>query len=54
MLFRSKDGKLVEINKTAFKNDKLYFQKIVSLFENKQLIHSNNSEQLMQSILSKL
>jgi hypothetical protein len=54
MLFRSKYGKLIEINKSAFKNDKLYFLKIVSLFENKQLSSTNNSEQLMQSILSKL
>jgi len=54
MLFRSKDGKLIELNKISFKNDKLYFQKIVSLFENKQLSTTNNSDQLMQSILSKL
>jgi len=51
MLFRSKDGKLVELNKASFKNDNLYFQKIISLFENKQSSNTNNSEQLMQSIL---
>jgi hypothetical protein len=55
MLFRSNHGKLIEINKNDFKNDKLYFQKIMSLFEKvSQQTSTNNSEQLMQSILSKL
>lgn len=54
MLFRTNNGKLIEINKKDFKNDKLYYQKIISLFENKKDVNNNNSEQLMQSILSKL
>ncbi len=29
MLFRSYEGKLVEIKKMDFKNDKLYFEKII-------------------------
>ena len=32
MLFRTMDGKLIEINKYDFKNDKLYYQKIMSLY----------------------
>ena len=36
MLFRTKDGKLIEINKKDFKNDKLYYQKIMSLFSNNE------------------
>jgi len=54
MLFRTKDGKLIEINKKDFKNDKLYYQKIMSLFYNNENTNTNNSEQLMQNILSKI
>ena len=31
MLFRSINGQLIEINKYDFKNDKLYYEKIVSI-----------------------
>ena len=31
MLFRTADGKLIEINKYDFKNDKLYYEKIMSI-----------------------
>ena len=32
MLFRTVDGKLIEINKYDFKNDKLYYSKIMSIY----------------------
>ena len=41
MLFRSIDGKLIEINKYDFKNDKLYYEKIMSIYTiliNKKLL----------------
>ena len=31
MLFRNVDGKLIEINKHKFVNDKLYYKKILEL-----------------------
>ena len=31
MLFRTVDGKFIEINKYDFKNDKLYYEKILSI-----------------------
>lgn len=31
MLFRSNDGKLIEIKKQSFINDKLYYQKIINI-----------------------
>lgn len=33
MLFRTVDGKLIEINKYDFKNDKIYYEKIRSIYE---------------------
>ena len=33
MLFRTIDGKLIEINKYDFKNDKLYYEKIMSIYK---------------------
>lgn len=47
MLFRTLDGKLVEINKYAFKNDKLYYEKIKSiykLFDNQTSIDNQNPD----------
>jgi len=32
MLFRTVDDKLIEINKYDFKNDKLYYEKIRSIY----------------------
>jgi hypothetical protein len=32
MLFRTVDGKLIEINKYDFKNDKIYYEKIRSIY----------------------
>jgi hypothetical protein len=43
MLFRTADGKLVEINRYDFKNDKLYYQKIMEI--KKQFTKSNKNEQ---------
>lgn len=31
MLFRTNDGKLIEITKNGFINDKLYYQKIIDI-----------------------
>jgi hypothetical protein len=31
MLFRNSDGKLVELNRYDFKNDRIYYKKILSL-----------------------
>ena len=31
MLFRSNDGKLLEIKKQTFKNDKLYYETLVEI-----------------------
>jgi hypothetical protein len=47
MLFRTLDGKLVEINKYDFKNDKLYYEKIKSiykLFDNQTSIDNQNPD----------
>ena len=33
MLFRTADGKLIEINKYDFKNDKLYYEKIKNIYK---------------------
>jgi hypothetical protein len=38
MIFRDINGKLVEINRHIFKNDKLYYEKIMQIKNNK----SNN------------
>ncbi len=31
MLFRTNDGKLIEIKKNSFINDKLYFEKLINI-----------------------
>jgi hypothetical protein len=31
MLFRTIDGKIIEINRYDFKNDKLYYEKIMTI-----------------------
>ena len=31
MLFRSNDGKLIEIKKNSFINDKLYYEKLIHI-----------------------
>jgi hypothetical protein len=31
MLFRTSDGKLIELNKNGFINDKLYYQKLLDI-----------------------
>jgi len=33
MLFRTADGKLVEINRYDFKNDKLYYKKLMDIYK---------------------
>jgi hypothetical protein len=31
MLFRTKNGELIEINRYSFKNDKMYYEKIMEI-----------------------
>lgn len=33
MLFRTNDGKLIEIKKNSFINDKLYYEKILNIIK---------------------
>lgn len=42
MLFRKKDGTLVEINRYDYKNDEIYYQKVVELINEKTI--KNNSK----------
>jgi len=42
MLFRKKDGTLVEINRYDYKNDEIYYQKVVELINEKPT--KNNSK----------
>jgi hypothetical protein len=42
MLFRDSNGNLIELNRYDFKNDKLYYQKIM---ETKQLFTKSNKNQ---------
>ena len=43
MLFRDINGNLIEVNRYDFKNDKLYYQKIMEI--KKQFTKSNKNEQ---------
>ena len=43
MLFRDINGNLIELNRYDFKNDKLYYQKIMEI--KKQFTKSNKNEQ---------
>ena len=42
MLFRDSNGNLIELNRYDFKNDKLYYQKIIEI---KQLFNKLNKNQ---------
>ena len=42
MLFRDSNGNLIELNRYDFKNDKLYYQKIMEI---KQLFTKSNKNQ---------
>jgi len=42
MLFRDINGNLIEVNRYDFKNDKLYYQKIMEI--KKQFTKSNKNE----------
>ena len=42
MLFRESNGNLIELNRYDFKNDKLYYQKIMEI---KQLFTKSNKNQ---------
>jgi hypothetical protein len=54
MLFRDIKGNLVKINRYEFINDYKYFSKIQDLFNKDKNNDTNNSEQLINDILSKL
>lgn len=59
MLFRTIDGKLIEINKYDFKNDKMYYEKLMNihkLFVNNETPQSNyeKTSSNSKSPLSKL
>ena len=43
MLFRDSNGNLIELNRYDFKNDKVYYQKIMEI--KKQFTKSNKKEQ---------
>ena len=43
MLFRDINGNLIELNRYDFKNDKVYYQKIMEI--KKQFTKSNKNEQ---------
>jgi hypothetical protein len=44
MLFRTVNGELVQINRYNFKNDKMYYEKVMEI--KKQFISKNNSSKL--------
>ena len=44
MLFRTVNGELVEINRYSFKNDKMYYEKIMEI--KNQIISKNQSSKL--------
>jgi hypothetical protein len=44
MLFRTANGELVQINRYNFKNDKMYYEKIMEI--KKQFINKNKSSKL--------
>jgi hypothetical protein len=44
MLFRTANGELVQINRYDFKNDKMYYEKIMEI--KKQFINKNKSSKL--------
>tara|TARA_B100000035_G_C20909412_1_gene513236 strand:+ start:539 stop:703 length:165 start_codon:yes stop_codon:yes gene_type:complete len=54
MLFRDIKGNLVKIDRYDYTNDLKYFSKIQDLFLKKKEENTNNSQQLMDDILSKL
>lgn len=51
MLFRDSNGNLVELNRYDFKNDKLYYQKIMEI---KQLFTKSNKNQNYSDYVIKL
>ena len=44
MLFIDKDNKLMEINRYDFKNDKIYYTKILNILNNNKFNINNNSK----------
>lgn len=54
MIFRDNEGKLVKIERYDYTNDVNYFSQIQNLYIKQKNNNSNNSDQLMNYILSKL
>lgn len=57
MLFRDINGNLIELNRYDFKNDKLYYQKIMEIkkqfTKSTQLKNSNYSNCIINQLLKK-
>jgi|LauGreDrversion4_2_1035121.scaffolds.fasta_scaffold00184_7 hypothetical protein len=57
MLFRTNDGKVIIVNKNDFKNDKLYFKRLMEIhsdFDNafiNQMKQSNYSQSFVNELL---
>jgi hypothetical protein len=58
MLFRNKEGELIEIRKSDYKNDLLYYQAIMNTikYNNNSLSQSENKKEIsqMDDIISKI
>ena len=57
MLFRNKEGELIEIRKSDYKNDLLYYQAIMNTIKyNNSLSQSENKKEIsqMDDIISKI
>ena len=52
MLFRDINGNLIELNRYAFKNDKLYYQKIMEI--KKQFTKSNKDYNYSNYVINQL
>ena len=57
MLFRDINGNLIELNRYDFKNDNLYYQKIIEIKKNTKLTDpkdSNYSNYVINQLLKKV
>jgi hypothetical protein len=53
MIFRKNDGLLIEINKSDFKNDFLFYEKIMSIKTKKEIKQKNVKDAFIVKPLSK-
>ena len=44
MLFRNNDGSLIYINKSAYKNDTLYYKKIMSIYKSANNCNTSSAD----------